>query len=113
MAQWVKLTQRQPWGTGFNSGYAKWATRLESVHGNSLLSNREAFLYRKVAADGSFRKWGVTDSLRKRYSSGELDGGQLIVHDRGLRSRILKLERDLVETNPGPDNHEPWAGRRR
>ena len=43
----------------------------------------------------------------------ELDGGYLIDIQTGPRKDILKIERELVETNPGPLNKEPWAGSRK
>jgi hypothetical protein len=33
--------------------------------------------------------------------------------ERGPRKEMLKKERDLVETQPGPKNKEPWAGKRK
>lgn len=31
--------------------------------------------------------------------------------NRGERDEMLKIERELVETLPGPENFEPWAGK--
>jgi len=31
---------------------------------------------------------------------------------KGPRSEMIKRERELVETNPGPLNKEKWAGKR-
>ena len=35
------------------------------------------------------------------------------VTDRGPRKEMLAKERQKVETNPGPKNREPWAGKNR
>jgi hypothetical protein len=47
-----------------------------------------------------------------RYTSSEINGGEVRRVDRGPRDLMIQKERDLVERNPGPDNHEPWAGSR-
>ena len=36
----------------------------------------------------------------------------LIETQTGPRKEILKIERDLVERMPGPQNRERWAGKR-
>jgi hypothetical protein len=56
---------------------------------------------------------GITQDLGKRYSKAELDGGVLVEVQRGPRNEMLKLERSYVETNPGPLNLKPWAGKRK
>jgi hypothetical protein len=83
-------------------------------HGNKV-DDREATLYKKVDSDGDFRKWGITQYVdpTKRYTKAQIDGGDVIPIDRGPRREMLDKECDLVETNPGPDNREPWAGRRK
>jgi hypothetical protein len=81
-----------------------------STHGNSRASTAVTSLYRRIGADGGFKKWGITSSLRGRYSSTELGSDQLIEMTRGGRSDMLDLERWLVENDPGPMNLEPWAG---
>ncbi|HQV49294.1 MAG TPA: hypothetical protein PLF10_08435, partial [Dokdonella sp.] len=82
-------------------------------HGNKI-DDRPATLYEKFDKDGNFRKHGITkhDDPTKRYSRSQIDGGTVVRTDRGPRSEMIKRERDLVERRPGPDNHEPWAGRR-
>ena len=82
------------------------------VHGNSAASTRTAYVYAKYAADGTFRKWGLTQNLVKRYSKTQLRGGWLDEVANGPRAEMLKYERNLVETRPGPDNFERWAGKR-
>ena len=49
----------------------------------------------------------------KRYTSAELNGGDLKEYRVGSRTEILDRERRLVERFPGPQNNEPWAGARR
>jgi RHS repeat-associated protein len=85
----------------------------QSVHANKV-DKRSATLYEKYDRKGKFRKHGVTKHAdpKKRYTKGEIDGGEVVRTDRGPRDRMLRKERDLVETKPGPDNHEPWAGKR-
>ncbi|MDX1965266.1 MAG: polymorphic toxin-type HINT domain-containing protein, partial [Pirellulales bacterium] len=81
-------------------------------HGNTA-DDRPATRYKKYDKDGNFRKHGVTqhEDPSKRYSKAEIDGGRVDDVDRGPRKDMLKDERREVETNPGPDNHEPWAGK--
>lgn len=80
------------------------------LHGNSRLSDATTFLYRRVTNDGGFQKWGITNSLKGRYSSTELGTDQLIPMTYGSRSDMVDLERWLVESDPGPLNGESWAG---
>ena len=110
MTDWFKYTQGAKWGTAFETGYAKWLSSLESVHGNAALSSRTAFLYRMETVEGDLLKWGITQNLRTRYSSGFLLGKNLMPITSGSRSDMLLLERYLVETQAGPLNLEPWAG---
>ncbi len=113
MARWVKSTQgNAAYGTGFKSGYASWIRSVESTHGNSALSSRMAYLYRMEDANGNFLKWGVTQSLNTRYSAQVLQGKSIFPIAQGRRADMLRLERDFVETFPGPLNNEPWAGSR-
>jgi RHS repeat-associated protein len=81
-------------------------------HGNTV-GDQYAELYKKVDKDGNFLKWGVSKDARTRYTRKQLDGGDAIVVDTGTRKEIIKKERDLVETNPGPENRERWAGKRK
>lgn len=76
--------------------------------------DRLATLYKKYDKDGNFEKHGITkhEEPRKRYTTKQIDGGTVVAQERGPRTQMLKKERDLVETNPGPKNREPWAGKR-
>lgn len=86
-------------------------TPSSGTHGNTA-GDQPATLYEKYDADGGFRKHGVSQDPSKRYTEAEMDGGYLIETETGPRREILRKERGLVETSPGPDNHEPWAGSR-
>jgi RHS repeat-associated protein len=88
------------------------APQPSSVHGNSKSSPKPATLYGKFDKNGKFLKWGISDDPQTRYSSKELNGGYVKEYRNGSRSDILKMERRLVERYPGPDNHEPWAGKK-
>jgi len=113
LKSWVQRTQGALWGTGFNSGFGKWANSVDSIHGNSLLSMRSATLYRLETADGEFLKWGISQDMNTRYSGAFMLDKQIFEHASGARVNMLRLERQLVETQPGPLNFEPWAGSKR
>lgn len=77
--------------------------------------DRPATLYEKYDKNGNFEKHGVThhENPAKRYTKKEIDQGRVEGVDRGPRKKMLEKERELVETNPGPKNREPWAGKRK
>jgi RHS repeat-associated protein len=81
-------------------------------HGNTA-GDQPAELYEKYDKNGNFEKHGVSQDANKRYSKKELDGGTVKVTDRGPRKEMLQKERQKVETNPGPKNKEPWAGKKK
>lgn len=83
-------------------------------HGN-LVDDRPATLYEKADKDGNLLKHGVTrhDDPTKRYTKKQIGDGKVVPVERGPRREMLKKERERVETNPGPENREPWAGKRR
>ena len=85
----------------------------QAAHANKV-DGRPATLYQKFDRDGNFLKWGVTkhEDPAKRYTRKQIDGGRVRSVERGPRDEMLRKERDLVERRPGPDNREPWAGRR-
>ena len=112
MRSWVKATQGQEWGLGGRGGYGDWIKRVESTHGNSLLSNRTAYLYEKVDADGNFLKWGITQDMGVRelqYIGKGERGIRLYEHASGTRADMARMERVLEQTQPGPQNLQPWA----
>jgi RHS repeat-associated protein len=83
-----------------------------STHGNTA-GDQPATLYERYDAEGNFLKHGISQDPSRRYTQAELDGGYLIRTQTGPRREMLRIERELVETNPGPLNREPWAGRRK
>lgn len=86
----------------------------KAAHANKL-DSRPATLYEKYDKHGNFQKHGITkhENPQKRYTAKQIDGGTVVRTDRGPRTEMAKKERDLVERKPGPDNREPWAGKRR
>lgn len=112
MRSWIKATQGQEWGLGGRGGYGAWIRRVDSTHGNSLLSNRTTYLYEKVDADGNFLKWGITQDMGARelqYIGRGERGIQLFEHANGARADMARMERFLEHTQPGPQNLQPWA----
>lgn len=85
----------------------------KAAHGNKL-DDRPATLYEKYDKNGNFQKHGITkhEDPSKRYTKKEIDGGEVRPVDRGPRREMAQKERERVETNPGPQNREPWAGSR-
>jgi len=75
-------------------------------------STRTAQLYGLYNQDGTFLKWGISQNVAKRYSQSFMANKYLDPIANGPRSDMLGLERNLVETRPGPLNREPWAGSR-
>ena len=86
-----------------------------SGHGNSRSSTKPSVLYAMHDEDGNFQKWGITQESDpyKRYGNSLPEGNTLEIVDKGNRTSMLDLERELTETNPGPLNKEPWAGKRK
>ncbi|MGE6757031.1 hypothetical protein ACQKGO_03370 [Corallococcus interemptor] len=81
-------------------------------HGNSASSPRTTFLYRLADRDtGEHLKWGVSQNPEGRYPSTFMKDKILFIEDQGPRRLMLDIERDMVELDPGPLNHEPWAGK--
>lgn len=79
------------------------------------MDDRPATRYEKVDKDGNLLKHGVThhENPIKRYTKEQIGRGDVLRQERGPRKEMIKKERDLVETNPGPENREPWAGKRK
>jgi RHS repeat-associated protein len=75
--------------------------------------NQPAELYMRFDKEGVFQKWGISQDAGKRYSPKLLGDDVIKVVDRGPRIEMLKKERQHVETNPGPMNREPWAGKQK
>ena len=81
-------------------------------HGNTK-NNAPTEIYRKVDKNGNFLKNGISRNAKTRYTEDELAGGRTIVIGTRPRDRAEKIERFLTERNPGPENKEPWAGKRK
>lgn len=83
-------------------------------HGN-LVDDRPATLYQKLDKDRALLKHGVTkhENPTKRYTKKQIGEGRVDPIERGPRREMLQKERELIETNPGPENREPWAGKSR
>ncbi len=82
-----------------------------NIHGNSINSPRTAYLYGLYdKATNQLIKWGISQNPATRYSRAFMEDKYLDVANSGPRGDMLQLERNLVETNPGPLNFEPWAG---
>lgn len=111
MRTWAKHTQGTPWGTGVRSGYRNWIRSLESTHGNATIGGHHATLYGLYEQSGRFLKWGVSQDLSSRYPGAFLEGKVIRPVRAGPRSQMLLLERLLEETQPGPWNRTPWAGK--
>lgn len=90
------------------------APKVKEPHGNRV-DDRPATRYEKVDGDGKLLKHGVTKHAdpNKRYTKEQIGKGRVDPVERGPRKEMIKKERDLVETNPGPENREPWAGKRK
>lgn len=96
-------------GTFAPDGGRARGSSTDGTHGNTA-GEQPATLYGKYDKDDNFLKWSITRDLNSRYTRREIDGGRLDPVDVGPRREMLRRERDLVETRPGPDNREPWAG---
>ena len=100
-------------GTTPGGGSTRNAQLPNSVHGNSLNSDRLCTLYRLIdKTTGEFLEWGITQSPDKRYPAAEMIKYIMDKVCTGTRAEMLELERRLTETMPGPLNHERWAGAR-
>ena len=51
--------------------------------------------------------------MNTRYTGGFMADKQIFRYATGTRADMLRLERQFVETQPGPLNLEPWAGARK
>jgi hypothetical protein len=81
------------------------------ANGNSF-STGPTTLYRLYDSGGNFLKWGISNTPGSRYTATELNGGYLdSIGTFDQRSTAAGIERYLSETQPGPLNLEPWAGK--
>jgi YD repeat-containing protein len=79
------------------------------VHANSRLSGRTTYLYELQNKDGQFLKYGISVNPSTRYSSSFMRDKDIFPITSGTRSDMMALERQMVVSNPGPLNNEPWA----
>jgi hypothetical protein len=93
------------------SGFAAWSRRIDSDHGNTA-GNQLAWLYRLESTDSGFLKWGISGDPFTRYTGPFMRDKIITPIQQAPRWEILRIERDLVETQPGPLNREPWRGAR-
>jgi len=78
-------------------------------------SPKETTIYDlKDTKTGEHLKYGITSEIpiENRYSQKFLSGKEMQPINRGTRKAMAKMERRLVEKNPGPLNKKPWAGTR-
>ncbi|QKJ30357.1 hypothetical protein HQ865_11505 [Mucilaginibacter mali] len=85
----------------------------EAINANSKLSTLENILYRLETVEGEYLKTGITSKAipEKRYTATFMKDKIMRILDKGSRSNMLKKERSIVESTPGPLNKEPWAGK--
>ncbi|WP_141719889.1 hypothetical protein [Domibacillus iocasae] len=87
----------------------RYKEKLKTGKGHGNRSNyNPATLYKKVDEHGNLLKWEITKHKdpTKRYTKKQIGKGRVIALKRGPRKTILKMERRLVETRPGPHNRE-------
>lgn len=84
-----------------------------AVHANSKASTLENTLYRLETTAGDNLKTGVTSKAipEKRYTNAFMNDQVMKILNKGSRPEMLKQERSIVESNPGPLNRESWAGK--
>jgi RHS repeat-associated protein len=69
----------------------------------------DTFLYQKLSAEGQHLKFGITANPTTRYTTAELNGGQLNILASGPRRDMLALERALHEWLPiGPEEGQSF-----
>ncbi|HEY0959731.1 MAG TPA: LysM peptidoglycan-binding domain-containing protein [Novosphingobium sp.] len=79
------------------------------VHGNSRLSGRTTYLYELQTKDGQFLKYGISVNPDTRYSNSFMKDKDIFRITSGTRADMMAIERQMVISNPGPLNKEPWA----
>ena len=89
------------------------ASSAGKLHGNSLESTKPTSLYKLDTKKGEYLKTGITSKANpeKRYSNAIMKDKKMTILDNGTRKEMAAKERKIVETNPGPLNKEPWAGK--
>ncbi|HEU0066048.1 MAG TPA: hypothetical protein VFQ57_02280, partial [Sphingomonas sp.] len=79
------------------------------VHANSRLSGRTTYLYELQTRGGEFLKYGISVNPDTRYSKSFMADKRIFRITSGSRADMLDVERQMVISNPGPLNNEPWA----
>lgn len=83
-------------------------------YGNAHTSAKPATLYQLIdKSTEKVLKTGITNNIKRRYSNRFLDriNARLEQIATGSRRRMADVERIIVMRDPGPLNHEQWAGR--
>ena len=66
-------------------------------------------LYQKLSAEGEHLKYDITKNPGTRYTSAEMNGGQLNILASGDKADMLALERGLHEWLPiGPEEGQAF-----
>ncbi len=102
-----------PTGTfiGLNSAGNQVSVPSPFANGNSY-SSGPTTLYGLYDAENNLLKWGISNTPGTRYTEAQIGGGNLASVSRfDLRELAARVERYLTETQPGPLNMEPWAGK--
>ncbi|HEU4806709.1 MAG TPA: hypothetical protein VFT01_00480 [Homoserinimonas sp.] len=81
-----------------------------AIHGNSASSPATAYLYRLYDSAGNYLKTGISKNPGTRSPRSFMRDKDMEILQSGSRREMLNLERFIVERDPGPLNHEPWAG---
>ena len=108
-----QIIQRESGGYYYNDAENSKQVSVGSPneHGNTL-NDAPTEIYKKYDANNNFLKHGISQDASKRYTKKELNGGHVDVVDIQPRIQAARTERARTERNPGPENREPWAGKR-
>lgn len=77
--------------------------------GNSRSSPRTTYLYELQTKTGEFLKYGISVNPSIRYSATFMKDKVIDRITSGTRADMMALEKQMVISNPGPLNREPWA----
>jgi hypothetical protein len=77
--------------------------RNRPVHGNSLNSPRETYLYELVDENGNHLKYGISSDPYHRYTQEFMKDKYMNIIDQGSRRDMYRLEHEMILNNPrGP-----------
>ena len=91
--------------------YAFWTSENGNTH-----NNEPTKIYKKVDKNKKYLKTGMAKNPKTRYTEEQKAGGRTIeiVKDKTYsRKRAAEIERFIIERNPGPENLEKFAGKRK